>query len=115
VWPHLNEIEFSLICSDGTTVLLRPETCIETIFASANDELIGTLFAGGISREKIRLAIWLAGAAEHGWPKRDPASMFAPTPLSKFARLLADGTDSERMNGYLDIPPARSSAKRSRA
>ena len=112
VWPHLNKVEVSLICSDGTTVLLRPETCMETIFASANEELIGAIFTRGVSLEEIRHAVWLAGAAEHGWPKTDPASMFEPAPVSRFVRLLENGTDSNRMKRYLEIPPARSSPKR---
>lgn len=101
VWPRMNQIEVSLICSDGTIALLKHETCIETIFASANEELIRTLFTGGVSFEKIRHAVWLAGAAEHGWPKRDPAATFAPKPLSRFARLLRDAPDSERMMRYV--------------
>ena len=112
VWPHLNKVEVSLICSDGTTVVLKPETCIETIFASANEQLIGAIFTRGVSLEEIRHAVWLAGAAEHGWPKTDPASMFGPAPIARFARLLEDDNDIDRMKRYRNIPPARRSSKR---
>jgi hypothetical protein len=112
VWPHLNELEVPLICSDGTTLSLNPETCVETIFASANQELIASLFKGGIALEQIRRAIWLASAADHSWPKPVPISKLAPVPVAKFARLLGPGTENERMMRYLDVRPPESFPKR---
>jgi hypothetical protein len=100
-WPHLKEVEVSLICSDGATIRLKPEKCMEAIFASANEEVITSLFKGGISLEQIRRAIWLASAADHGWPKPLPMSNFAPVALAKFVRLLGPGTENERLMRYL--------------
>ncbi len=97
----MNELEVSLICSDGAIIRLDPETCMTTIFASANEELITALFKGGVSLEQIRRAIWLASAADYFWPRPDSISRFAPAPVSKFARLLMPGTDDERMTRYL--------------
>jgi hypothetical protein len=109
-WVRLNELDVSLICSDGTIVVLAPETCMETIFASANEELIQCLFTGGTSLEQIRRGIWLARAAEYGWPMSGPISR--PVPVWKFARLLGPGTESDRMMQYMDVRPAGSLPRR---
>jgi hypothetical protein len=111
-WAHLKELEVSLICSDGTTIHLDPETCMTTIFASANEELITVLFRGGVSVEDIRRAIGLASAVYYLWPRRDPISKFAPVPVSKFVRLLLPGTDDERVTRYLGGRPSESFPKR---
>jgi hypothetical protein len=111
-WVHLKELEVSLICSDGAVVRLDPETCMTTIFASANEEFITALFKDGVSVEDIRRAIGLASAVYYLGPRRHPISKFARVPVSKFARLLAPGTDEERMTRYLDGRPAESFPKR---
>jgi hypothetical protein len=104
-WPRLNELEVSLVCSNGAAFVLHPETCMEAIFASANEELITALCNGGASIEQIRRAIWLAGASEFGWPKRNLKSRFAPVAAKNFALLLGPGTESERMGRYGTIGP----------
>jgi hypothetical protein len=112
MWPQVYHLSVSVICSDGTAILLDFDTCMETIFASANEELITALFKGGTSREQIRRAIWLASSADWGWPKPNPISGLAPVPVSKFVRLLGPGTDGERMMRYLGIPPHEPFLKR---
>ena len=101
-WPQLNDLAVTLIASDGSTILLEPGTCVETIFGSANVELITLLFHEGTSGEQIRRAIWLARAAEYAWPKRFRSTRFQPVPVSKFSRLLGPGTEDERLGRYLD-------------
>jgi hypothetical protein len=87
---------------------------METLFASANEELITYLFKDATSLKPIRRAIWLAGAADLSWPKPVPISRFAPVPVSKFARLLGPGTDQERVRRYLGRPKDESPPKRLR-
>jgi hypothetical protein len=102
-WPRLNELEVSLVSSDGAKFVLHSGACMETIFASANEELITALCKGGTSFEQIRRAIWLSGAAEFGWPRRNTKSRFTPVAVKKFARLLGAGTESERTAHYVTI------------
>jgi len=54
--------------------------------------------------------IWLARAAEYGWPKSGPA--LPPVPVWKFARLLESGSENDRMMRHMDVRPAENLPRR---
>lgn len=104
VWSHLNELRVTLVCANGDSILVESETCVEAIFASANEEAITALFSGGTSLEQIRRAIWLASAANYRRPKAGPISNFGQITAPKFARLLRTETETPRDLSWRERP-----------
>ena len=71
--PH--ELALPVVLSDDRTVVLRPESLVETAFATADEELIAVLFKKGVSPELVRRAIWLGMARNYGKRLEEPLTL----------------------------------------
>jgi hypothetical protein len=53
------QLSLLVTCAGGQTILMRPETVVESIFAAGDEKLASVLFSRGASVEVLRRAIWL--------------------------------------------------------
>jgi hypothetical protein len=68
--PH--ELGLRIARADGETILLRPETVVESVFAAADEELAAELFKRVASLDLLRRAIWLGSARKDLAMMRNP-------------------------------------------
>jgi hypothetical protein len=68
--PH--ELALRVALAGGKTILLRPETVVESVFAAADEELAAALFKRAASLELLRRAIWLGSARKDLAMMKDP-------------------------------------------
>jgi hypothetical protein len=68
--PH--ELALRVALADSKTILLRPETLVEPVFAAADEELAAALFKRAASLELLRRTIWLGSARKDLAMMKDP-------------------------------------------
>jgi hypothetical protein len=80
----------------GRTIFLRPGTVVESVFATADEELVKALFQRGSSLELLRRAIWFGWARNYGC-MRTGASPAFPISVPELAALVRETAGTERV------------------
>jgi hypothetical protein len=109
--PHDLGLPVSL--SGGRTIVLRPETLVESVFAEGDRELAAALFQHGASLELLRRAIWLGCARNYLGGLARPAAASA-IGLTELAVLVKDAARTPRVDQAVHPQPAESRWRRLR-
>jgi hypothetical protein len=104
VYPR-HELGLLVARADGKTILLRPETVAESVFAAADEELAAALFERAASLEFLRRAIWLGSARKDLAMMKDPPET-RPISLADLISLLDEiaRTKSVERSFYVEFP-----------